>query len=65
MSILKWICKNFSCKSNCTFNEHEDHINTFASLQDDLHLHYNLCFDDVKKIEKILKKKIPKKCTKI
>lgn len=65
MAFFKWLCKRFSCTSSCQFNEHEDHISTFSSLQNDLHLHYNLCFEDIKKIEKILKKKIPKKTSKI
>ena len=60
MSIFSFICKHFSCKSSCAYNEHEDHLETFSSLQNDLHEHYKLTFDDVKKIENIVKRKPPK-----
>tara|TARA_R110002167_G_scaffold69880_6_gene196831 strand:- start:226 stop:444 length:219 start_codon:yes stop_codon:yes gene_type:complete len=53
MGIFKWLCKRFSCKSNCTFNP-EDCDTDLLSM--DLS-QYVLKIDDLKVLQKIRNKR--------
>ena len=56
MGIFKWLCKKFSCKSDCQFNrELRECHNSLTQRIDNIH-NYNLSIEDILKINKVLKK---------
>ena len=57
MGLIKWLCKKFSCKSSCKYNE--EMMNCPKNSMDNLTniMNYQLSIKDVMKINKILNKK--------
>ena len=63
MGLLKWLCKRFSCNSNCKYNEqmaecHKTSVDNVNNI-----MNYELSIKDILKINKILNKKELKEVT--
>lgn len=57
MGLIKWLCKRFSCKSSCKYNDEmgnrcSQSIDNISNI-----MNYQLLMKDVMKINKILNKR--------